>query len=96
MALDKYLDAIFPVNFLKRLLLVLILKEAFCRCCDLYNLLFKIRKKSVSVFRIIIPRHLCRGVYSFRLSVRPFVCSFVRLPVRSFVRSYFRPVRGIT
>ena len=23
------------------------------------------------------PRHLCRRVYSFRLSVRPFVCSFV-------------------
>ena len=22
--------------------------------------------------------HLCRGVYSFRLSVCPFVCSFVR------------------
>ena len=22
-------------------------------------------------------RHLCRGVYKFRLSVRPFVCSFV-------------------
>ena len=26
----------------------------------------------------LYPRHLCRGVYSFRLSVRPFVCSFVR------------------
>ena len=25
----------------------------------------------------LYPRHLCRGVYSFRLSVRPFVCSFV-------------------
>ena len=41
---------------------------------------------------ILYPRYLCRGVYSFRLSVRPFVCSFVR----SFVRPYFRPVRGIT
>ena len=30
----------------------------------------------------------CRGVYSFRLSVRPFVCSFVR----SFVRTSFRHV----
>ena len=25
----------------------------------------------------LYPQHLCRGVYSFRLSVRPFVCSFV-------------------
>ena len=39
----------------------------------------------------LYPRHLCRGVYSFRLSVRMFVCSFVRL----FVRSYFLPSRGI-
>ena len=37
---------------------------------------------------LLYPRHLCRGVYSFRLSVRPFVCSFVRL----FVRTSFRPV----
>ena len=28
--------------------------------------------------RYYTPRHLCRGVYSFRLSVRPFVCSLVR------------------
>ena len=27
----------------------------------------------------LYPRNLCRGVYSFRLSVCPFVCSFVRL-----------------
>ena len=25
----------------------------------------------------IIPRHLCRGLYSFRLFVRPFICSLV-------------------
>ena len=25
----------------------------------------------------LYPRHLCRGVYSFCLSLRPFVCSFV-------------------
>ena len=31
----------------------------------------------------IIPRHLCQGVYSFRLSVRMFVSSFV-LPSRSW------------
>ena len=31
----------------------------------------------------LYPRHLCRGVYSFRLSVR------------MFVRSYFLPSRGI-
>ena len=39
--------------------------------------------------QLLNPRHLCRGVYSFRLSVRPFVCSFVR----SFVT--FRHVRRI-
>ena len=33
---------------------------------------------------LLYPRHLCRGVYSFCLSIR------------MFVRSYFRPVRGIT
>ena len=38
--------------------------------------------------KLLYPRHLCRGVYSFRLSVRPFVCSFVR----SFVRTSFRRV----
>ena len=27
---------------------------------------------------IFKPQHLCRGAYSFRLSVRQFVCSFVR------------------
>ena len=32
--------------------------------------------------KLLYPRHLCRRVYSFRFSVRPFVCSFVR----SFVR----------
>ena len=31
----------------------------------------------------LYPRHLCRGVYSFRLSVRPFVCLFV-IPSRSW------------
>ena len=31
----------------------------------------------------LYPRHLCRGVYSFRLSV----CPFVRLYVRSLVRT---------
>ena len=33
----------------------------------------------------IIPRHLCLGVYSFRLSVRPYGCSFVSLFVRDSV-----------
>ena len=28
-------------------------------------------------FSSLYPRHLCRGVYSFRLSVRPFICSIV-------------------
>ena len=34
---------------------------------------------------LLYPRHLCRRVYSFRLSVRPFVCSFVRSFVRTSV-----------
>ena len=41
----------------------------------------------LSNFQLLYPRHLCRGVYSFRLSVRPFVCSFV-LPSRSW--NYFK------
>ena len=53
-------------------------KPAFCIC-------EKQRPRSVS---LLYPRHLCRWVYSFRLSVRPFVCSFVR----SFVRTSFRHV----
>ena len=40
----------------------------------------------------LYPRHLCRGVYSFRLSVRPFVCLYVRSFVCSFVRTSFRHV----
>ena len=36
---------------------------------------------------LLYPRHLCRGVYSFRLDVCPFVCSFVHSFVRVFVRS---------
>ena len=38
-------------------------------------------------FPLLYPRHLCRRVYSFRLSVCPFVCSLVRsfvLPSRSW------------
>ena len=34
---------------------------------------------------LLYPRHLCRGVYSFSLSVRPFVCLYVHSFVRSFV-----------
>ena len=37
------------------------------------------------------PPHLCRGVYSFRLSVRPFVCSYVRSFFRLCVRSFVLP-----
>ena len=36
-----------------------------------------------SGFTLLYPRHLCRRVYSFRFSVRPFICSFVS----SFLRS---------
>ena len=38
----------------------------------------------------LYPRHLCRGVYSFRLDVCPFVRSYVRSLVRSFVCSFVR------
>ena len=38
-------------------------------------------------------RHLCRGLYSFRISVRPFVRSYVRSFVCSFVRSFVLPSR---
>ena len=38
----------------------------------------------VNFTSLLYPRHLCRRVHIFRLSVRPFVCSFVR--------SYFRHV----
>ena len=43
-------------------------------------------------FCSLYPLHLCRGVYSFRLSICPYMCSFVQ----SFVCLYFRPIRGIT
>ena len=45
----------------------------------------------------LYPRHLCRGVYSFRIDVCPFVRSYVRSFVRSCVRSFvtFRHVRRI-
>ena len=38
---------------------------------------------------LLYPRHLCHGVYSFRLDVRPLVCSFVRVFVRSFLSVTF-------
>ena len=37
------------------------------------------------LLQLLYPRHLCRRVYSFRLSVRPFVCSLVRSFVRTSV-----------
>ena len=41
---------------------------------------------------LVIPRHLCRGVYSFCLSVR----MFVRLFVRSFVHTSFRRMEFVS
>ena len=35
-------------------------------------------KKKTAHSSSLYPRHLCRRVYSFHLSVRPFVCSYVR------------------
>ena len=46
--------------------------------------------KSKGLFgSLLYPRHLCREVYSFRLSVRPFVCSFVCSYVRSLLSVTF-------
>ena len=55
----------------------------------------------LSLYKVYLyPRHLCRGVYSFRLSVRPFVCSFVRnsVPFVELLQSFtLRQVkRGIS
>ena len=44
----------------------------------------------------LYPRHLCRGVYSFRLDVCPFVRSYVRSFVRSFVRVFVRSLLSVT
>ena len=44
----------------------------------------------------LYPRHLCRGVYSFRLDVCPFVRSYVRSLVRSFVRVFVRSLLSVT
>ena len=44
------------------------------------------RSKLIIPPPFLYPRHLCRGVYSFRLSVRMFVRSFVR----SLVHTSFR------
>ena len=49
------------------------------------------RQSLFSKYVLLYPRHLCRGVYSFRLSVHPFVCSFV-LPSRSW--NYFKVLRA--
>ena len=44
----------------------------------------------------LYPRHLCRGVYSFRLDVCPFVRSYVRSFVRSLVRVFVRSLLSVT
>ena len=42
-------------------------------------LLLSVTSVHVTVLSTLLyPRHLCRRVYSFRLSVRPFLCSLVR------------------
>ena len=55
--------------------------RVFHLMCSLYDLIIT---DELQAF-LLYPRHLCRGVYSFRLSVRPFVCSYVRSFVCSFV-----------
>ena len=44
-------------------------------CVKVWLLIFGCR---TYIGEYLYPRHLCRRVYSFRLSVCPFVCSFVR------------------
>ena len=44
---------------------------------------YTIKLELTRVYSLLYPQHLCRRVYSFRLSVRPFVCSFI-LPSRSW------------
>ena len=44
---------------------------------------------SLSTIDLLYPRHLCRRVYSFRFSVRPFVCSLVHWFVSSVKMSKF-------
>ena len=59
---------------MSRLICVFALRMSFCWFChaaahildEVYDVLF-----------FIIPRHFCRGVYSFRLFVHPFICSLV-------------------
>ena len=43
---------------------------------------------------LLYPRHLCRGVYSFRLDVCP--VRPVRMFVRSFVRVFVRSLLSVT
>ena len=45
--------------------------------------------KNISVFQLLYLRHLCRGVYSFCLSIHPFLCSFVCLFVCSLLSVTF-------
>ena len=63
-------------------------KHSPCELSFVYMSQVKLRARTEPKFGSLYPRHLCRRVYSFRLSVRP----FVRLYVRLFVRSYFRHV----
>ena len=52
------------------------LLEMLSKCIDSG---YRVGATPLTVFhRLLYPRHLCRGVYSFRLSVRPFILSFVR------------------
>ena len=48
---------------------------------------------SLSTICFLYPKHLCRGVYSFRLSVRLFVLSYVR-HVRGIYDKVFHRVAG--
>ena len=61
--------------------------RVLCRSITLISSFSTLRQLSTEMC-VIIPRHKCRGVYSFRLSVRLFVRYM-------FVCLYFRHVRGI-
>ena len=54
---------------------------SYCQKSVLWDVLFQHKQNQDHVPLYLYPRHLCQGVYSFRLSV----CMFVRSFVRSFV-----------
>ena len=87
------------LHFILKIIFHCIFIEKPCIFSKLVQFIMKvyILSNEISLKYLLYPRHLCRGVYSFRLDVCPFVRSYVRSFVRSCVRSFvtFRHVRRI-